>query len=46
MCYREIGPEDKIHLAEFERRTQEAYNGLAFRNLNEEDVVSEEYGVY
>ena len=37
---------DTIHLSEFERRTHQAYEGLAFRNLNEEDVVSEEYGVY
>jgi 2,3-bisphosphoglycerate-dependent phosphoglycerate mutase len=43
---REIGPHETIHVSEFERRTQEAYEGLTFKHLNDEDVVSEEYGVY
>ena len=43
---RELGPNDVIHLAEFERRTQEAYEFLTFKHLNEEDVVSEAYGAY
>jgi hypothetical protein len=43
---REIGPNEKLHVSEFERRTQEAYDHLTFKHLNDEDVVSEEYGVY
>jgi 2,3-bisphosphoglycerate-dependent phosphoglycerate mutase len=43
---REIGPHETLHVSEFERRTQEAYEGLTFKHLNDEDVVSEEYGVY
>jgi 2,3-bisphosphoglycerate-dependent phosphoglycerate mutase len=43
---REIGPNDIIHVSEFERRTQEAYESLTFKHLNDEDVVSEEFGVY
>ncbi|CAB9527627.1 3-bisphosphoglycerate-dependent phosphoglycerate mutase [Seminavis robusta] len=43
---RELGPNDVIHLSEFERRTQEAYEGLTFKHLNDEDVVPEEFGSY
>jgi 2,3-bisphosphoglycerate-dependent phosphoglycerate mutase len=44
---REIGPHETIHVSEFERRTQEAYAGLTFKHLNEEDfVVPESFGVY
>ena len=43
---RELGPNDTIDLKEFERRTKEAYESLTFKHLNEEDVISEEYGTY
>jgi 2,3-bisphosphoglycerate-dependent phosphoglycerate mutase len=43
---REIGPNDVIHLSEFERRTKEAYESLTLKNLNEEDVIPKEYGTY
>lgn len=43
---RELGPNDVIDFAEFERRTLMAYEGLTFKHLNDEDVVSEAYGVY
>jgi 2,3-bisphosphoglycerate-dependent phosphoglycerate mutase len=43
---RELGPNDEIHLSEFERRTVEAYESLTFKKLNEDDVVPEEYGTY
>ncbi|KAG7356996.1 phosphoglyceromutase [Nitzschia inconspicua] len=43
---RELGPNDEIHLSEFERRTKEAYESLTFKHLNEDDVIPEEYGTY
>lgn len=43
---RELAPEEKIHIKEFERRTQEAYDSLTFKHLNPSDVVSENYGSY
>jgi 2,3-bisphosphoglycerate-dependent phosphoglycerate mutase len=43
---RELGPNDVIEFSEFERRTQEAYEGLTFKHLNDEDVVPEEFGSY
>ncbi|KAL3942159.1 MAG: hypothetical protein SGARI_000361 [Bacillariaceae sp.] len=36
---RELGPDDVIDLKEFERRTKEAYEGLTFKHLNDEDVT-------
>jgi hypothetical protein len=43
---REIAPDETIHIKEFERKTQEAYEGLTFKHLNPKDVVSEDFGSY
>ena len=46
---REMAPQDRIHISEFERKTREAYEGLAFKNLNKSDIVVTEesqYGSY
>lgn len=45
--YSELGPHDTIHLAEFERLTQEGFDSLEFRRLNDEDMmVSDEIEWY
>jgi bisphosphoglycerate-dependent phosphoglycerate mutase family 1 len=44
---REIGPNDIIHIKEFERRAAQAYEGLTFKHLNKTDIIpEEEYGSY
>ena len=44
---RDIGPNETIHIKEFERLTQQAYQGLTFKHLNPKDVVApEEVGSY
>jgi len=44
---REMAPDDVLHIRDFERKTQEAYEGLTFKHLNPSDVVPEEqFGKY
>lgn len=44
---RDIGPNDTIHINEFERKAREAYEGLTLKHLNPKDVVvSEGFGNY
>lgn len=44
---RQLGPNERMHYAEFERRTRQACDNLTFKHLNPEDkVVSEEAGWY
>ena len=46
---RELGPDERIHISEFERKTQQAYEGLTFKNLNDsDDLVAQDkiYGTY
>lgn len=39
---RNIAPDEKIHYAEFEKRTQEVLSDFTIKNLNPSDIVSKE----